>query len=234
MDVSSELSGLEIASAEGYSSIKIMGPRLSVAIDFKVWCGVIWALNKCGYNSERIRLPFTEFAKMCGYDAKRLDQKLRITIRDSLTRLRSNTIQFSSKAVDKTLITGLALSAEFDSTTDTVEILADKRLWDLYLIDHQIILSLRLMKKLPKQPSAQCLYMFLQALPADTGPISYTRLRSRLQLTSSKKEANRTITKAINQLIEVGYLRGYTLTKNRETFLFIEKRCPKLTLNSVA
>nr|AVI43636.1 Replication protein RepA [Klebsiella pneumoniae] len=66
IDASSELQSLELARAEGYTDIRITGPRLSMETDFKVWVGIILAFSKYGLNSSTIELPFSEFATFCG------------------------------------------------------------------------------------------------------------------------------------------------------------------------
>ncbi|EEA2443658.1 RepB family plasmid replication initiator protein, partial [Salmonella enterica subsp. enterica serovar Enteritidis] len=94
IDASAIFSQLEIAQAEGYDNIKIIGPRLDMDTDFKVWIGVIYSFSKYGLSSNTIQLSFQEFAKACGFPSKRLDGKLRNTIHDSLGRLRNKGISF--------------------------------------------------------------------------------------------------------------------------------------------
>ncbi|MGI1988622.1 RepB family plasmid replication initiator protein [Shewanella glacialipiscicola] len=234
LDLSGELSRMEIARIEGYDQVEISGPRLNMMVDFKVWCGIVWALNKYGFNTELISLPFTEFARMCGYSSKRMDAPLRERIHISLKKLRSQTISFKrGSKYDKSLNTGLILKASFDATEDRVTFLADSSLWELYLIDHQVLLSMRVIDRVPRNQTAQCLYIYLQSLPMNTGPITFARMRERLQLTvDSVKEENRLISKNIQLLMEIGYLKGFVFTrKDGERCLQIEERCPKLNVN---
>lgn len=235
LDLSSELSRMEIARVEGYDQVSISGPRLNMMVDFKVWCGIVRALNTYGYSSESISLSFTEFARMCGYAPKRIDAPLRTRIHHSLKKLRSQTISFArGTKYDKSLNTGLILKASFDAEADEVMFLADSSLWELYLIDHQVLLSMRVMDRAPRNQTAQCLYIYLQSLPEGTGPISFKRMRERLQLTvDSVKEQNRLITKNIQLLQEIGYLKGFVFVRpsDGERCLSIENRCPKLNVN---
>lgn len=97
IDVSDELSSLEVAKREGYTDIKIQGAKLSMFTDFKTWIGIIMAFSTYGYSSETIRLPFTEFAKMCGIKSADLNARSRKRLHDSFFSISSVTLAFSSK-----------------------------------------------------------------------------------------------------------------------------------------
>ncbi len=97
IDASTELAELEIAQAEGYSDIRISGPRLSMETDFKVWVAIIVSFSRYGESSNVIELPFSQFASFAGYPDKEKTTVLRNRIADSLTRLRGTTISLSSK-----------------------------------------------------------------------------------------------------------------------------------------
>lgn len=84
---SEELSSLEVARQEGYTDIKIKGAKLSMSTDFKTWIGVISAFSKYGYNSEKITLPFSEFARMCGLKPTDINGRARARLHDSLFNL---------------------------------------------------------------------------------------------------------------------------------------------------
>lgn len=65
---------LEIAQAEGYTDIRISGPRLSMETDFKVWVAIIVSFSRYGATINSIELPFTQFASFAGYPDKRKQQ----------------------------------------------------------------------------------------------------------------------------------------------------------------
>jgi len=229
-DISTEFRRLEFARKEGFENISIVGQGLNFETDFKVWCGVVRAFNEHGYSTAAIEFKFTEFAKMCGFSSKRLDKPLRKRIHESLIRLRGQTISFSKPKTDKVYVGGLLSSASFDFDADIINLIADPNLWELYTIDHLILLKHNVLQKLQRSEVAQCLYVFLAALPKNPAPISFTRIRDRLGLTSSEvKEQNRTITNAIKKLKDIGFLQGEVITKEGERYLFIDKRCQKLT-----
>ncbi|NQY65130.1 MAG: RepB family plasmid replication initiator protein [Alteromonadaceae bacterium] len=237
LDVTEEFRTLEISKREGFTDISIIGLKLNVETDFKIWCGIIRAFNSHGYYDKGILFKFTEFAKLCGFKSKQLDKKLRKRIESSLVRLRSQTIKFSKSDIDKSHIGGLISSASFDTNRDLIHIVPDASLWELYQIDHIVLLKLEAINKLQRMETAQCLYLFISALPQNPFPISFERLRKRLLLTTrSIKEQNRTITNAINKLIDIGYLKGQILPKEsssgvKERYLLIEARSQKLLLN---
>ncbi|EGC0267554.1 RepB family plasmid replication initiator protein [Salmonella enterica] len=228
IDATFELQKLEIAQSEGYDNIRITGPVLSMDTDFKVWIGVILALSKYGLSTNKITLKFTEFAKMCGYDPKRIDKKLRITIDQSLWRLRNKGISFRKGASDKGYHTGLLKVGGWDTETDKVEIEADEKLWELFAVDYRVLLHLHAIRALPRKETAQALYTFIESLPKSPVPLSFERLRERLGLKTSIGEQNRTIKNALGQLQKINYL-DYSITqKDGVNYVLIHKRTPKL------
>ncbi|ENQ1546141.1 RepB family plasmid replication initiator protein [Salmonella enterica] len=228
LDATAELSKLEIAQSEGYDNIQITGPALSMDTDFKVWIGVILALSKYGLSTNKITLKFTEFARMCGYDSKRLDKTRRNVIDQSLFRLRSKGISFRRRDSSKAYHTGLLKAGGWDSKQDIVELEADEKLWELYAIDYRVLLQLHAIKALPRKEAAQALYTFIESLPRNPAPLSFERLRERLMMTSAIGEQNRIIKSALSQLQKIGYLDCSITKKGGENFVIIHKRTPKL------
>ncbi|HFQ5182134.1 TPA: RepB family plasmid replication initiator protein [Vibrio vulnificus] len=235
IDASEEFRTLKFVEKEGYRNVTVTGLRLNFDTDFKVWCGIIQAFYESGYQSE-VSVKFTDFAKLCGFPTKRIDKALRARLDDSFLRLRNQAIQFRESSHDKgkSYTGGLISSIAYDTEEDIVTLVPDPKLWELYKIDHQVLLQLKALSKLPRQEVAQCLYVYLSALPERPYPISFTRLRERMQLTSSKvAEQNRSISSAINKLISIGYLQGSVVKKGSDRYLLVEKRCPKLSLRGL-
>ena len=142
IDATKAFSQLEIAKAEGYDDIKITGPRLDMDTDFKTWIGVIYAFSKYGLSSNTIQLSFQEFAKACGFPSKRLDAKLRLTIHESLGRLRNKGIAFKrGKDAKGGYQTGLLKVGRFDADLDLIELEADSKLWELFQLDYRVLLQ---------------------------------------------------------------------------------------------
>lgn len=229
VDASELFSQLELARAEGYDNVKIGGPRLNMDVDFKVWIGVIFAFSKHGLKTNKIQLKFTEFAKGCGFSAKRIDGRLRLSIHESLGKLRNKSISFKrGEDARGSYQTGLLKTGYFDADRDIVELEADEKLWELFQLDYRVLLQQHAIKALPKKEAAQAIYTFIESLPANPIPVSFARLRERLSLASSVSEQNRTIKKALEQLQTIGYLEFSLTKKERENFLIIHKRNPKL------
>ena len=229
VDASELFSQLEIARAEGYDNINIAGPRLDMDCDFKVWIGVIYAFSKHGLNSNKIELKFSDFAKGCGFSAKRIDSRLRSAIHESLGKLRNKSISFKrGKDVRGSYQTGLLKTGYFDADKDIVQLEADEKLWELFQLDYRVLLQQHAIKALPKKEAAQAIYTFIESLPAHPIPVAFARLRERLSLSSSVSEQNRTIKKALEQLQKIGYLEFSLVRKERENYLIIHKRTPKL------
>ncbi|HBC0018034.1 TPA: protein RepA [Enterobacter hormaechei subsp. xiangfangensis] len=228
VDASEIMSRLEIARAEGYDDIKIIGPRLDMDTDFKVWIGVIRAFSEYGLSANKISLSFSEFADFSGFPGKRKDKKLRQMIHESLLKIRSKSVSFTRrKSASGSYNTGLLKVGYFDADKDIVELEADEKLWELYA-DYRVLLQQYALKALPKKETAQALYTFIESLPKDPAPLSFERIRERLMLTAKVFEQNRLIKKAIQQLIDIGYLQGDVVKQGRENFLLIHKRNPKL------
>lgn len=151
--VASELfSQLNIAKAEGYDNINIAGPRLDMDCDFKVWIGVICAFSKHGLNSNKIELKFTDFAKGCGFSAKRLDSRLRNAIHGSLGKLRNMSVSFKRvKEVRGSSQTGLLKTGYFDADKDIVRLEADEELSELFQLDYRVLLQQHAIKAFQKK-----------------------------------------------------------------------------------
>lgn len=229
VDASELFSNLEIAKAEGYDNISIAGPRLDMDIDFKVWVGVIYAFSKYGLNANKIQLKFTEFAKGCGFSPKRIDGRLRNSIHESLGKLRNKSISFKRGSDARgSYQTGLLKTGYFDADLDIVRLEADEKLWELFQLDYRVLLQQHAIKALPKKEAAQAIYTFIESLPQHPRPVSFARLRERLSLSSTVSEQNRTIKKALEQLQTIGYLEFSLSRKERENYLLIIKRNPKL------
>lgn len=111
---------------------------------------------------------------------------------------------------------------------DIVQLEADEKLWELFQLDYRVLLQQHAIKALPKKEAAQAIYTFIESLPANPIPVSFSRLRERLSLSSSVSEQNRTIKKALEQLQKIGYLEFSLVRKARENFVIIHKRNPKL------
>ncbi len=191
IDATKAFSQLEIAKAEGYDDIKITGPRLDMDTDFKTWIGVIYAFSKYGLSSNTIQLSFQEFAKACGFPSKRLDAKLRLTIHESLGRLRNKGIAFKrGKDAKGGYQTGLLKVGRFDADLDLmIELEADSKLWELFQLDYRVLLQHHALRALPKKEAAQAIYTFIESLPQNPLPLSFARIRERRlcsQLLASK------------------------------------------------
>jgi hypothetical protein len=227
-DLSNDLVSLDICQKEGYDLVTVRGQRLNIETDFKVWCGIVLVFSQYGYSSNTVRLTFSEFAKFCGYPSRRFDKNLRKQIGDSLGRIQSQSLTFRRKNTEKAVHTGMLLRAMYDGEADIVELMADETLWDLYRLDYQVLVSLRVLEKLPRAEVAQCLYLYFTSLPENPHPVSFERLRERLRLETSKKEANRKIKIGIQKLESIGYLSGSFAVKNGEQYYLIDQRYKKL------
>lgn len=229
-DLTEELRHLEICHKEGYDRVLISGSKLNVETDFRVWCGIILAFSHYGQHSNEIELSFAEFARMCGYPARRFDAKLRRQIDSSLARIRGVNLSFQRRGQVKSTHSGLLYKAKLDENTDTVVLLADPDIWDLYTLDFKVLVSMKVLSELPRAEVAQCLYLYFLSLPADPHPISFTRMRERLQLSTPDKEANRRIKLGIEKLEDVGFVTGFYTHKegSRETYYKITSRDKRL------
>ncbi|WP_190321927.1 replication protein RepA [Candidatus Enterovibrio altilux] len=228
IDLSNEFRNLELCQQEGYDDVSIKGVKLSVETDFKIWCGIILSFSELGGLSNKITLKFSQFAAYCGYPSKRFDKNLRRQIGDSLGRIQSQSLSFQRKNAVKGVHTGLLAKAVFDEVEDIVILVADESLWDLYQLDYQVLVSIKVLKQLPRAEVAQCLYLYFVSLPEKPYPISFERLKIRLQLRTTNKEANRLITKGIQKLENIGFMIGQFIKKNGKNYYLIEKRYSKL------
>lgn len=231
IDASSVFKDLEYSRREGYDDIRITGERLSMAIDFKVWVGIIAAFSKYGLKTNSIKLTFHEFAAMCRFESKRFDSRLRKSISDALTRIRGKTITFTRSGTDgpnKVSVTGLLKTGELDFGNDKVELEADHRLWEIYQTDYTVLLRYKPINALTRKEAAQALYTFIESLPTNPAPISFKRIRDRLSLLSPVKEQNRIIKLALKQLQDIGYLEHSLTKKGKETYVLIHSRSANL------
>lgn len=234
IDASRELQSLELAKAEGYTDIRISGPRLSMETDFKVWVGIILAFSKYGMSGNTVELPFSEFATYCGYSSKDKDKNLRARLADSLARLRGTTIRLTSEKDKQGVVSGLLSRGKWDEDKDLMIITADESLWELYQFDRQVIIQMFILRQLANKGTAQALYTFLESLPERPIPLSFSRIKRRLMLTSPNNQQNRVINKAIDELKSVGYLDGDVVKKGDEWHLLISRRTPRPDIKAIS
>jgi hypothetical protein len=228
IDVSNDFSKLEFAKSEGYDDISIRGDRLNITTDFSVWMGIIGAFNLYGLSSNVVRVALPEFASLCGFDSRQVNHRLRKRIFDSMHKLASKSVRFTRRTDDKTYITQLLKTSEFDPKTDMVTIQADERLWDIYQADYTILLRKHPYIMLKGKEVAQTLYTYIASLPDAAVHVSFSRIRERLLLTSSISEQNRLIKAALEHMANIGYIKYSIVKKGRESFLLIHQKNKKL------
>nr|WP_228029623.1 RepB family plasmid replication initiator protein [Pectobacterium carotovorum]AKG47534.1 RepFIB replication protein A [Pectobacterium carotovorum] len=229
MDATDELKQLTIAKSEGYNNIKITGERLDMDNDFKTWIGIIHSFAKHKVIGDKVTLKFVDFAKHCGIPSSRSSKRLRERLDESLRRIVSTTLSFTSDS--KAYHTHLVQSAYYDMDADTVTIQADPKIFELYQFDHKVLLQLRAINELARKESAQALYTFIESLPLNPAPVSMARLRARLNLKSRVNTQNATVRKALDQLKEIGYLDCTETKKGKAVYFLIHERTPKLKKN---
>lgn len=230
IDASEELSCLEIARSEGYDNVKITGQKLSMSTDFKCWIGIIMAFSKYGFSSDKISLSFVEFAKMCGISSTNINKRARVRFQESLMNLASIVVAFKDSRSGRFTVTHLVQKAMIDPQKDTVELVGDPSMWELYRYDHKTLLSLKALSVLAKKEVAQSLYIYFEAMPAGTLFVNMKRLRERLLLTTPVRTQNQSIRKALKELQIIGYLDYQEVKKGRDIQFQIFKRSPKLAL----
>ena len=230
-DATEELVQLAIAKSEGYTDVKITGSRLDMDTDFKVWLGIIRSMSEYGVKSDTLELSFVEFVKMCGFDSRRSNKKMRDRISNSLFKLASVTLKFQSET--KGWTTHLVQSAYYDINEDIVEIKAEPKLFELYHMDRRVLLRLKAIDALQRKESAQALYTYIESLPQNPAPISMKRMRDRLNLTSNVYTQNHTVRKAMEQLRDIGYLYYTECKRGRATYFIVHYRNPKLISSPV-
>ncbi|EBG2148431.1 protein RepA [Salmonella enterica] len=228
VDVSSTFSSLSFARSEGYDDIHIRGERLNITTDFGVWMGTIAAFSKYGLTTNKITLPFKEFAYLCQYESRQINHRLRERIFESLSKLGTKVVQFKRKNGEKKFFTQLLKTAEMDIKGDTVTLEADEKLWELYKMDYTILLRKQPYNELKGKEVAQTLYAYIASLPDKPAPITFTRIRDRLMLTSPNYEQNRLIKAALVELGKIGYIEYSVVKKGNENVLFIHARHKKL------
>ncbi|MCE2004234.1 RepB family plasmid replication initiator protein [Enterobacter asburiae] len=230
-DATEELVQLSIAKSEGYIDVCITGSRLDMDTDFKVWLGIIRSISECGVKNDTLKLSFVEFVKMCGFDSRRSNKKMRARISNSLFKLASVTLKFQNET--KGWTTHLVQSAYYDINEDIVEIKAEPKLYELYHMDRRVLLRLKAIDALQRKESAQALYTYIESLPQNPAPISMKRMRDRLNLTSNIYTQNHTVRKAMTQLKDIGYLDYTEFKKGRATYFSVHYRNSKLISNIV-
>ncbi|MCS5874478.1 RepB family plasmid replication initiator protein [Klebsiella pneumoniae subsp. pneumoniae] len=226
-DATEELVQLSIAKSEGYTDVKITGSRLDMDTDFKSLAGDnslhvgVWGKKVTPWNCRS-----SNSVKMCGFDSRRSNKKMRDRISNSLFKLASVTLKFQSET--KGWTTHLVQSAYYDINEDIVEIKAEPKLFELYHMDRRVLLRLKAIDALQRKESAQALYTYIESLPQNPAPISMKRMRDRLNLTSNVYTQNHTVRKAMEQLRDIGYLDYTEFKRGRATYFSVHYRNPKL------
>lgn len=151
---------------------------------------------------------------------------MRDRISNSLFKLASVTLKFQSET--KGWTTHLVQSAYYDINEDIVEIKAEPKLFELYHMDRRVLLRLKAIDALQRKESARALYTYIESLPQNPAPISMKRMRERLNLTSNVYTQNHTVRKAMEQLVDIGYLDYTEFKRGRATYFSVHYRNPKL------
>lgn len=229
-----EAKELMIGDMEGYEKVRIVGLKLSVETDFKVWCGIVRAIQDSGYTGDgHIELSFVEFAKLCGYQTKRIDAKLRDRIFDSTRRIMTQVVEFSKNGSLSVHMVHLVNEASFDVSKDLVQIKPCSSVWGLYKMDYTAILKQKVFSALSKSELASCLFMYIQSMPKEPKRRSMTRLRERMRLSGEERSQNRSIMTGLEKLKEIGYLKYHMVKGRDDTYLYIDARDQDLTLKDV-
>lgn len=85
---------LEFSRREGYDDIRITGERLSMAIDFKVWVGIIEAFSKYGLKPTALSLLFMSLLECAALSLRDSIPVLEKYFR-SFDQIRGKTITFT-------------------------------------------------------------------------------------------------------------------------------------------
>lgn len=234
VDASKDFNTLSLYSAEGFEKVIISGPRLDMDTDFKVWIGIISVLTDSDHpvtKEGKIILPFSEFARRCGFPRGRMKQELRTRLKESIKKIMSTIVEFSKdsgKSTEKTHMVQLMGESTIDLPNDVVILTPSLSLKDLYASEYKVLLKLKALKSLARKESAQALYLYLEGLPTNPAPVNIKRFRERLNLTSRPALQNSTIKKALKQLEDIGYLEYQEMRNGRNITFNIIKRNPKL------
>ncbi|XKF60055.1 RepB family plasmid replication initiator protein (plasmid) [Klebsiella pneumoniae] len=241
IDASRELVQLEVARSEGYSNIKITGPRLDMDHDFKTWVGVVRSLAEYGEPTGRVELSITKFAKFCGYPSSQIRKTLRDRLTNSLLKIMRTTLSFQrtheEKNVDDTnkislLMVHLINSVDYNEKKDSIVFYAEPKLSELYRFDHKVLLQLKVINKLPRKETAQrCILsskVFLLSrhryLLPGCAPLNLS--------TRNVSSQNQTIRNGLKSLQELGYLEYSEVKRGRSVYIQIHSRNPKLKVTS--
>jgi len=236
IDATDELVQLSVAKAEGYSNVTITGSRLDMDSDFKTWVGLVRGIQSHGDKDGNVNMSITGLAKLCGYPGTETRSRLRKRITDSLSRLMTVVIHLQMKNGVEDDRDGLMLhlitNVQYSDKNNTLSFSAHPKLKELYHIDHNVLLHLKVIKMLPRRESAQAIYTFIESLPKNPAPVSMARLRTRLNLKAKNiSEQNRIVRRGIDALKEIGYLECTETKRGRSVYFIIHKRNPKLKIN---
>ena len=210
---SDDLRFLKICKKYGYDEVIISGQKLSLEVDFKVWAGCLLAMQKFSSKSNFIAIKFTTFVELCGYDKSRINKDFRNMIDASLARIKGINMSFrKQRHTDSDTLeahyTSLLKTATVSEKAEMVTLEIDPELWDLYQIDHEILVSMQNLELIKRAETAQCLYLYLTALPSRPHPISMAALRERCELSGTIKNQNKRIKAAFKTLEDAGLVKG--------------------------
>mgnify|MGYP004711776663 CR=1 FL=1 len=157
-DATDELIQLSVARSEGYTDVKITGSRLDMDTDFKVWLGIIRSMSEYGVKKDTLELSFVEFVKMCGFDSRRSNKKMRDRISNSLFKLASVTLKFQSET--KGWRRHLAQWGGWSITAAVIDVKADPKLSEISQLNTLDRLRRKAIHALLRTPHAQARYHF--------------------------------------------------------------------------
>lgn len=89
-----------------------------------------------------------------------------LTIIVALANLASVVISFRDSKTERFTVTHLVQKAVIDPKKDTVELVGDPSMWELYRYDHKTLLSLQVLSVLAKKRQHKaCTYILRRCLP---------------------------------------------------------------------
>lgn len=211
---------IKIKDQFGYS-VDVTGSRLNMSVDFPIWSNIIRLVME--EESNQINMHYIDFAKILGYNRKNLGQALRKRIKESLIRLKSQTIVLEND--DEDVVMGLLDHGLIKKQTKEVIITVNKSVLEFYQHDRFKLIDLDYYNTLQNEIT-KALYLYYENHKNIVYPIKLNNIKDRLNLvTKNEKEINRQIKNGHKNLQEVGYLKEFDyVLKKREKYIKVIKK----------
>lgn len=213
-----EVRNISYENYYGYSKIKLSGLALNLSLDFKIFAALLKLRDSVDVNY--VSIDLLEFCELIGHDKRNVSNSTKIAIEESFNRIVSQNIRFMKKDdngdINKFSVSNIINDISISYETREVEIDFNNNIKFVFDNDKYVQYVNMDTYSSIKGEVAKALWLFYEANSKFTS-FKIANIEKRLSLVQKeKKEVNRQIKKAHEELLSHGYLEKYDIINKNE------------------